>query len=127
MENDKGVRVEEEDEEEGDDVKMEKFFALIRSFREARNYYKRKEMNGEMEEKKKKSNKKMKMMMAGGDEQQQQQQKSSSWVPKFEQEDFTKEVEFRGPPLVFPVPCNKEKPNQKDGEPEGGLDLKLHL
>ncbi|XP_059440065.1 protein NIM1-INTERACTING 1-like [Corylus avellana] len=117
MENDKSVRVggDEEDEEE---AKMEKFFALIRSFREARNYYKRKEMN-ELE-KKKRSNKKMKMMCSGDD-----LQKSSCWVPKFEQEDFTREVEFRRPPLVFPSPCNKEK--AKKGEAEVGLDLKLAL
>ena len=117
MENDKSVRV-GGDEEEEDEVKMEKFFALIRSFREARNYYKRKEMN-ELE-KKKRSNKKMKMMCGGAD-----MQKPSSWVPKFKPEDFTGEVEFRRPPLVFPSPCNEEK--AKKGEAEVVLDLKLAL
>jgi hypothetical protein len=112
------VRVIGKDEQE-EEVKMEKFFALIRSFREARNYYRRKDLN-ELE-KKRKSNKKMKMM-GGGDHQQQQ---SSCWVPKFEKEDFTNEVEFRRPPLVFPAPCSKE--NAKKGEGEDGLDLKLTL
>ncbi|KAB1202654.1 Protein NIM1-INTERACTING 1 [Morella rubra] len=103
-----------EDDEE-DQVKMEKFYALIRSFREARNYYKRKELN-ELEKK----NKNKKMKRVGGDEQ------PSSWVPKFEREDFTEDVEFRRPPLIFPSPCNKEE-NKKAGEDEGDLDLKLTL
>lgn len=51
--------------EQEEEVKMEKFFALIRSFREARNYYRRKGLN-ELE--KKKSNKKMNKM-GGGDHQ----------------------------------------------------------
>jgi hypothetical protein len=119
MENDKSVRVGGDEEEEEEEVKMEKFFALIRSFREARNYYRRKEMN-ELE-KKKRSNKKMKMMCGGDDP----LPKSSCWVPKFEQEDFTREIEFGRPPLVFPSPCNKEK--AKKGEAEVALDLKLAL
>jgi hypothetical protein len=59
MKNDKSVRVGGDEEEEV--VKMVKFFSLTQSFREAQDYYKRKEMN----EKKKKSNKKMKMMCSG--------------------------------------------------------------
>ncbi|KAF5455447.1 hypothetical protein F2P56_025020 [Juglans regia] len=108
----------EEEEEEEEDVKMEKFFALIRSFREARNYYKRKEMN-EME-KKNTSHKKTKRAVGG-------EQSSCNWVPKFEQEDFAKEVvEFRRTPLIFRRPDNEEK-NKKKGEDDGDLDLRLTL
>jgi hypothetical protein len=105
--------------EQEEEVKIEKFFDLIRSFRVARNYYRRKGLN-ELE--KKKSNKKMKKM-GGGDHQHQ----LSCWVPKFKQEDFTKEVQFtfKRPPLVFPAPTNKE--NAKKGEGEDGLDHKLTL
>ncbi|XP_041018375.1 protein NIM1-INTERACTING 1-like [Juglans microcarpa x Juglans regia] len=110
-------REEEKEEEEEEDVKMENFFALIRSFREARNYYKRKEMN-ELE-KKNSSHKKTKRV--GGE------QSSCNWVPKFEQEDFAREVvEFRRTPLIFPRPHNEEK-NKKEGEDDGGLDLRLTL
>ncbi|KAG2697765.1 hypothetical protein I3760_07G120600 [Carya illinoinensis] len=119
--NSKSSRIREdkrEEEEEEEDVKMEKFFALIRNFREARDYYKRKEMSDL--EKNNRSHKKAKRV--GGE------QSSCNWVPKFEQEDFAREVvEFRRTPLLFfPRPHNEEK-NKKEGEDDGGLDLRLTL
>ncbi|KAG6644910.1 hypothetical protein I3843_08G082500 [Carya illinoinensis] len=124
MEDDKSLRIgENKQEEEEDDVKMEKFYELIRSFREARNYYKRKEST-EWEIKK---NKNKKMKRIEGEE----QSSCNYWVPKFEQEDFDKEVEFRKPdhplaPLVYPRQCNKDK-EMKEGEEDGDLDLRLAL
>ncbi|KAB1216951.1 hypothetical protein CJ030_MR4G016036 [Morella rubra] len=99
MEDDSSLRNGEgkHDDNEEDQVKMEKFYALIRSFREAQNYYKRKELN-ELEKK----NKNKKIKRVGGDEQ------LSCWVPKFGEEDFTEDIEFRRP-LIFLGPCNKEK------------------
>jgi hypothetical protein len=113
MENDKNLRIVEDEQEE--EAKMEKFFALIKSFREARNY-RRKELMNDLE-KKKNNNKKMKRVDG----------EQSSWVPKFEWEDFTKEVEFIKPPLIFPAPCNEEKDKKDQREDESGLDLKLTL
>lgn len=110
----------EEEEEVEDEVKMEKFFALIRSFREARNYYKRNQMN-ELE--KNRNHKKTKRVSCG-------EQSSCNWVPKFEQEDFARDqvVEFRRTSLIFPArPRNEEKNKQKEGEEDSGLDLRLAL
>ncbi|GLU07201.1 hypothetical protein SLE2022_241670 [Rubroshorea leprosula] len=105
MENKKTGR----DGNEEDDQKMEQFFALIRSFREARN--RRREELREMEEMKKE---KKKMRRSGGEEQ-------SNWIPTFRQEDFTQEIEFRRPPIIFASSCNKKK------QPEDNLDLNLRL
>lgn len=110
MENEKGGgSVYNGDEEEQEDQKMEQFFALIKSFREARNRRK-----NELEEKEKK-----KKIRRSNEEQ-------PSWVPSFEWEDFTEEIQFRRPPVIFPSPCNK-KEDQNQEEDDHGLDLKLAL
>lgn len=113
MENDKSFRNGEAEQEE-EEAKMEKFFALIRSFREARNYRRKELMNDSQV-----INNKKKMKRVGGDD-------HSSWVPKFEWEDFTKEVEFVRPPLIFPGPCNNKEKDKEEQE-DSGLDLKLTL
>ncbi|CAK7348489.1 unnamed protein product [Dovyalis caffra] len=99
--------------DEQEDQKMEQFFALIRSFQDARNRRK-----DEMEEKQQKKK-------ARGPNDQEQQ---SSWVPSFEWEDFTKDIQFRNPPLIFPGPCNNEKKlEDKKPKEDDGLDLGLTL
>lgn len=125
MEDGKSLRIgdNKQEEEEEDDVKMEKFFELIRGFREARNYHKRKESTEWEIEK----NKNKRMKRIDGED----QSGCNYWVPKFEREDFYKEVEFRKPdhplaPLVYPRQCNKDK-DMKEGEEDGGVDLRLAL
>ena len=113
MENDKSFRNGEDKQEEEEEAKMEKFFALIRSFREARNYRRKELMNDSQV-----MNNSKRMKRVGGDH--------SSWVPKFEWEDFTKEVEFVRPPLIFPSPCNNKEKDKEERE-DSGLDLKLTL
>ncbi|KAH7578197.1 hypothetical protein ACOSP7_000599 [Xanthoceras sorbifolium] len=105
--------------EDKEDEKMEKFFSLIRSFHEARNR-RRQELN-DLEDKRKKN----KIRRCNGADQQQ----SSSWVPSFEWQDFTEEIEFRRPPTIFPTPYNnKDLGNKKQRrQEEDGLDLKLTL
>ncbi|CAJ1874138.1 unnamed protein product [Sphenostylis stenocarpa] len=73
---------------EEEEMKMEMFYALLRRFRDARDR-RRKELE-ELE----KSEKRRKV----GTEQ------HCGWVPSFEWEDFTNEVEFRGQPLCFTTP-----------------------
>lgn len=98
---------------EQEDQKMEQFFALIRSFQEARNRRK-----DELEEKQKK--KKVRRLN--------DQEPQSSWVPSFEWEDFTEDIKFRRPPLIFPRPCNDKKIlDDKKPKEEDGLDLRLTL
>ncbi|KAA8543006.1 hypothetical protein F0562_021499 [Nyssa sinensis] len=93
------------EDDQPEEEKMEKFFALIRNFRDARNH-RRSELN-EMERKKNKIRK----LQSG----------QSSWLPSFEWEDFTEEIEFRKLPLIFPAPCDKkEDKKEEDHNDEGG-------
>ncbi|XP_022769782.1 protein NIM1-INTERACTING 1-like [Durio zibethinus] len=101
------------EDEDKEDQKMEQFYDLIRNFHEARN--RRKNELRQREEIKKKQNKTRRL----DDEQ-------SSWVPTFELADFTEEIEFRRPPIIFPSPYNK-KEDKKKQEEDDGLDLKLTL
>ncbi|KAJ8747182.1 hypothetical protein K2173_014497 [Erythroxylum novogranatense] len=101
-----GLDVKEEEENR----KMEEFFALIRGFQEARNRRKVEIL----EERERKKAKKTIRVDRG---------QSSSWVPSFVWEDFTAEIEFGKPPLIFPQPCNR-KNDEEDGN---GINLKLAL
>ncbi|XWS76696.1 hypothetical protein CRYUN_Cryun01aG0199900 [Craigia yunnanensis] len=103
------------EDEEQEDQKMEQFFALIRNFQEARN--KRKNELRQREEKI--NNKKQNKIRRLDDEQ-------SSWVPTFEWSDFTQEIEFRRPSIIFPTSYNK-KEDKKKSEEDDVLDLKLSL
>ncbi|XP_044492598.1 protein NIM1-INTERACTING 1-like [Mangifera indica] len=115
MENEKAeLRVCNAEDELQEEEKIEKFFSLIRSFQEARN--RRREQLNESEEKAKKN--KIRRVDNGHEEQ-------SSWVPSFEWQDFTEEIEFRRPPIVLPSPCNKKE--EKKRVKDDGLDLKLTL
>ena len=107
-----------EDEEE----KMDKFFALIRNFRDARNELEMIINN----------NKRRKTHV---------DQKPSSWTPSFEWQDFTQGggVGLASPStsLIFPNPSshnNHHNQQQQDGrkqqeeeDEQSGLDLKLAL
>ncbi|XVE73499.1 hypothetical protein DITRI_Ditri11bG0122900 [Diplodiscus trichospermus] len=106
------------EDEEQEDQKMEQFFALIRNFQEARNRIKN-ELRQREEIKKKKMKKQNKIRRLDHEEQ-------SSWVPTFEWADFTEDIEFRRPPIIFPTPYN-ENEEKKMQEEDGGLDLKLTL
>nr|DAD33003.1 TPA_asm: hypothetical protein HUJ06_011854 [Nelumbo nucifera] len=104
---------EQKDEEE--EQKVDKFFALIKSFRDAcdRRGMELSESSSSPSRKKRKVDEK---------------EKKSVWVPKFEMEDFTEEIEFKSPHVIFPTPCyRKEKRKPDEEEVEGSLDLKLTL
>ncbi|KAA8549044.1 hypothetical protein F0562_000728 [Nyssa sinensis] len=112
MENDRKA-LNREDDDQQEEEKMEKFFALIRSFGEARDR-RRRELN-EMEMTKSKKTRKL-------------ESGQSTWVPSFKWEDFTEDVEFiRRAPLIFPAPCNKKEDKKDEEDNEGDLDLKLTL
>ncbi|PON61790.1 NIM1-interacting protein [Parasponia andersonii] len=120
---------EEEDEEE----KMDKFFELISSFREARNRLREGIMVSSVctstttaitnitEEKKKKTTKRKRH----------EEDVNKSWVPSFEMEDFTAQVEYRGiDPTIFPFPaikCTNDKEDRKRQQLLRGLNLNLTL
>lgn len=129
------------------EIKVEKFFSLIRSYRDARNrlikimgkQYSRGDHELLEEEEEIKKNKRMQKMMIVTTVESDQMISSSScttgWVPSFESEDFTKELEFKGIPLILPNPCNNEIINiplqtnsiATNDEPHHGLDLNLTL
>lgn len=94
-----------------EDQKVEKFFALIRCFQEARNN-RRKDQVLEEEEKKKKKVRRL-------------NDPQPSWVPSFEWEDFTEEIQFRKLP-IFTRP-HDQKEDKKLQEEDDGLDLNLRL
>nr|DAD38385.1 TPA_asm: hypothetical protein HUJ06_009026 [Nelumbo nucifera] len=102
---------EEEDEEE---QKVERFFALIRSFRDACDR-RRLEIN---ESSYSPPGKRTKLMDV--------QEKKSGWVPKFEMVDFEEEIKFTRPLIqLLPPRYKQEEKKKEDGE--GTLDLKLTL
>ncbi|XVE77509.1 hypothetical protein DITRI_Ditri13aG0068500 [Diplodiscus trichospermus] len=106
------------EDEEQDDEKIEKFFALVRNFQEERNRRKDElRLRGGEESVKNKRQSKIRRL---DDEQ-------SSWVPTFEWSDFTEEIEFRRPPIIFPGPYKKKDEKKKQEEEDDGLDLKLTL
>ncbi|WVY98539.1 hypothetical protein V8G54_030690 [Vigna mungo] len=113
MENKKReVRNDEDRDDENDEMKMEKFYSLLRSFRDARDRRRRELMELEKNE----SNRK----------------KAKSEVA-FEFQDFTTDIHFRKPPLVFPNPSSrattKDISNRKKNaeQHDVALDLKLAL
>ncbi|KDP28308.1 hypothetical protein JCGZ_14079 [Jatropha curcas] len=111
MENEKVDNGEDEQEEQ----KVEEFFALIRSFQEARN---RRKDQALLEEKDRKKKTKLRKLNA---------EEQASWVPSFEWEDFNQEIQFRKSPLIYPRPCNNQNEDKKQQEEDGGLDLNLTL
>ncbi|XP_050203268.1 protein NIM1-INTERACTING 1 [Mercurialis annua] len=106
------IRNADEDDEQ-EDQKVEKFFALIRNFQEARNRRK-----NEVEEEKRRHKKVKRVNKI--------EEQKPSWVPKFELEDFAQEFQFKRPPLIFPRSCiQKEENKEKVKKDELDLDLSL--
>ncbi|CAJ1969639.1 unnamed protein product [Sphenostylis stenocarpa] len=109
------------DDDDNDETKMEKFYALLRSFRHARDRRRRELVELENNES---SRKKMKAAATST--------KAKQEVA-FEFQDFTTDIHFRKPPLVFPNPIscdttndiNKGKKNKE--KQDLALDLKLAL
>ncbi|KAK7392204.1 hypothetical protein VNO78_20634 [Psophocarpus tetragonolobus] len=99
--------------DDDDEMKMEKFYSLLRSFRHARDVRRR-----ELELEQHQSNRK--------------RMKAKPEV-SFEFQDFTADIHFRKPPLVFPnpIPCDTSKDNQgknkNEQQQDHGLDLQLAL
>ncbi|KAK7278144.1 hypothetical protein RJT34_23170 [Clitoria ternatea] len=108
-----------------DEMKMEKFYSLLRGFRDARDRRRRELIELEKNESNKKKKMKGVTTMKGNAE------------VSFEWQDFTTEIQFRKPPSVFPnpVPCDTNKDNNKGKKKEAqhqqhkdlALDLKLAL
>ncbi|KAK7344353.1 hypothetical protein VNO77_13867 [Canavalia gladiata] len=116
MENKKKLVTAGDDEVE-DEMKMEKFYSLLRSFRDARDRRRRELVELEKNES---NRKKMKGTPTT---------KAKAEV-SFEWQDFTSEIHFRKPPLVFPnpIPCEAIKDNKgKKKKEDLALDLKLAL
>lgn len=95
-----GVEEGEEGEEEEEEEKIEQFFAILRNYREARNR-RRIELMGELEREREAEESRLKRRRLaepdGGE-------RCSSWVPRFEPEDFSADVEFRTRPIPLPHP-----------------------
>ncbi|CAI9774260.1 unnamed protein product [Fraxinus pennsylvanica] len=121
MENEKrSVERNAGEDAEDDETKIDEFFALIRNIRDIRN-----QLNDQTE--KVHNNRKRK---SNSDSDDHHRKSTSAWVPAFQWEDFTTEVEFRRPSSVLPSPCNNgNEIIKKDDEVNGssGLDLKLTL
>ncbi|XP_058197760.1 uncharacterized protein LOC131313461 [Rhododendron vialii] len=117
----KGCQPEEEEDDKEVEEKMDKFYALIRSFRDARDR-RRNELLKEMEINNNNNNKKRKAA---------EQQTVTCLAPSFRMEDFTQqgEAEFKRTPLKFPpAPSKIHEPDDDDLlDKESGLDLKLAL
>ncbi|GMH20917.1 hypothetical protein Nepgr_022759 [Nepenthes gracilis] len=111
----------DEDDPQREEEKIEKFYALIRSCREARDRQ-RIELQSSSEAERRESKK---TKVAQGAE--------SSWIPSFKWEDFTvNRAEF---PMILPSACHKIKTHDdrmdqhhnRSPPKDDGLDLKLAL
>ncbi|MED6131218.1 hypothetical protein PIB30_007907 [Stylosanthes scabra] len=106
-----------DDDDSGDEAKMEKFYSLLRRFRDARD--RRKSELKEMENNNQESNVINK--------------KAKTAEVSFVLQDFTTEIEFRKPPLVFPNPVrcdavtDAKKGKKEQRQQDRPLDLKLAL
>ncbi|KAF8037916.1 hypothetical protein BT93_B0687 [Corymbia citriodora subsp. variegata] len=106
---DRGDREEEEGEGgEEEEEKIEQFFAILRNYSEARNR-RRMELMGELErEREAEESRRKRRRVAetdGG-----VGERCSSWVPRFEPEDFSADVEFRTRPLPLHLPLPLHHP-----------------
>ncbi|CAK8572681.1 unnamed protein product [Lathyrus sativus] len=97
----------DDSDEEKEDMKIEKFYSLLRSFRDARDRLRRREELHDQLDQKERNKKKMKI------------------EPCFELQDFTTDIHF---PFNFSDPVkNNKKSEKKDQLKEHALDLKLSL
>ncbi|KAF3436583.1 hypothetical protein FNV43_RR23675 [Rhamnella rubrinervis] len=119
-----------DDDEQDEEKKMDKFFALVRNIREARKVlFERKQLKSIITNELEKDQKKPTSTCTTADE----RITYSSWVPSFELEDFTSHVVdddddhqvldqfIRRPPSILPNPSNKKV------KQDHGLDLNLTL
>ncbi|XP_028081463.1 protein NIM1-INTERACTING 1-like [Camellia sinensis] len=128
-------RREAAEEEDVDEEKMDKFFALIRNFRDARDRRRNelKQLQIRNNNNNNNNNENLKKRKADQDHHRRQEQ-SRSWVPSFEWEDFNdhrKTLIFSNP---NPNPINsnhqqqqQQRKNEDQQCDETGLDLKLTL
>lgn len=124
MERGRSRLIELEEEEDDDEMKMEKFYSLVRKLREARKRLRDHQMIISNELKKNKDedeemNKKRKSLVSV-----EEQSSTTCWVPCFVKEDFDQDVSFRKPvsPSLLPNPCNNKI---KETQSHDGLDFKL--
>ncbi|KAJ7977714.1 protein NIM1-INTERACTING 1-like [Quillaja saponaria] len=124
MENERDTNIYEEEDDREEEMKMEMFFSLLRNFRQVRDCDRRRKELDESEVKNDNSshdqNKRMKKSNV------EKTTTQSTWVPSFEWEDFSKEVEFKR----FSSPCEIDKAKStkdQQQEEDDGLDLKLAL
>lgn len=108
-----GGEVEKEDEEE----RIDKFYALIRNFREERNRLRNELIISNNHDQLEMIRKKNKRKYCN---------ESSSWTPTFELEDFKQDYFIKKPLQIFPPPPPPRKKQEEDRD-ENGLDLKLTL
>lgn len=104
---------EAQDKEKEEEEKMEMFFALIRSTRDARD-----RLIGDLDDSKEKDGKKV------------DEEKPISWTPPFKWEDFMEETKSGTTPVDIAGPSKTEgeaKQEKEDDGEDGGLDLKLSL
>ena len=127
-----------QEDEEDDEAKMEKFFAIIRSVREARDHFMGGgAANGAAELGRSNSGKKSKPDDVDPDPSHHQEDERKRpfevWKPSFEREDFTGEADrlmmIKNPPAAFMDASGTEKgaDDRKEGVGEENLDLKLSL
>ncbi|XP_052206741.1 uncharacterized protein LOC127811067 [Diospyros lotus] len=106
---------------EDDEEKMDKFFALLRSIREAREHMRSLKASGTASEKPvPPGQKKLKAAAA---------EKEEENPPSFRREDLVKDFQFTGPCVTSSLggPSRIEQVIDKDEIKDGGLDLKLSL
>ncbi|KAL1339507.1 hypothetical protein HN51_027724 [Arachis hypogaea] len=119
-----------DDDDSGDEAKMEKFYSLLRRFRDARD--RRKSELKEME-KHERNVKKMKTSNDDGINKKAKTTTTTTAEDSFELQDFTTEIEFRKPPSVFPNPVrcdtvtDARKGKKEQRQQDRPLDLKLTL
>ncbi|MED6120139.1 hypothetical protein PIB30_018167 [Stylosanthes scabra] len=119
-----------DDDDSGDEAKMEKFYSLLRRFGDARD--RRKSELKEMENHESNVIKKIKINKDGGNN---KKEKTTVTVAEdsFVLQDFTTEIEFRKPPLVFPNPvrcdavADTRKGKKEQHQQDPPVDLKLAL
>ncbi|XP_062084188.1 uncharacterized protein LOC133790539 [Humulus lupulus] len=133
-------REEDDCDYDDDEGKIDKFFELITSFREARNRLRNGVMltsntknnnNNNKQETKNERNtktKKRKQPNSSAAYDDEDNGGQTSWIPSFEREDFTSQLEFRGIPSIFPT-SNTPNDQSHHRKPQliNGLNLNLSL
>ena len=94
----RGTIAEEEEAEAEEEVEMETFYALVRNFKEIRDRCRKEVVNGEGgETAAEKTRKRMKTTETS--------QNQSSWILRFEREDFDEDLQVGGAAVELPKRC----------------------